>query len=413
MNLYVINESRRAAVYGIGTYIRELIAALRQSNIKVCVVNLISDKPQINKEEINGIRHWYFPSPIWEQRTIEDQKQSELYYRNIVYLLQLYIEDKKNLIFHLNYNQSRKLAEELKRAFYCRIVTTIHSFDWCFNLLGNVTHFRKILTDPEVDQDDKFEKTVIESYLKDKEFFEIVDHIICLSENMFQILLVDYQINCNKLTIINNGISDRNQTSDNQTLRQKYHIPDIPIILFAGRLDEIKGLTKALRAFRIVLKTLPHCHFLIAGNGSFDMYLQECEDIWTYITWIGLINKEKLYDLYSIADIGIMPSFHEQCSYVAIEMMMHGLPIIGSTSTGLKEMIVDGETGLHIPVIEYNDKVEIDSSLLAEKMLYLLQHPEERIRMGINARKRYEKLYSNKVFRYKMINFYHSLYEQD
>jgi len=39
-----------------------------------------------------------------------------------------------------------------------------------------------------------------------------------------------------------------------------------------------------------------------------------------------------------------------------IEMMMQSLPVIGNTSTGLKEMIIDGETVLHIPVIEYDDK---------------------------------------------------------
>lgn len=71
--------------------------------------------------------------------------------------------------------------------------------------------------------------------------------------------------------------------------------------------------------------------------------------------------------------------------YVAIEMMMHGLPIIGSTSTGLYEMIENNITGLHIPVMEYADKTEIDSSLLAEKMLYLLQHPIETKQMAKRA----------------------------
>lgn len=85
----------------------------------------------------------------------------------------------------------------------------------------------------------------------------------------------------------------------------------------------------------------------------------ECDDIYMNVIWTGLINKEKLYELYTIADMGIMPSFHEQCSYVAIEMMMHGLPIIGSTSTGLYEMIENNITGLHIPVMEYADKQKL------------------------------------------------------
>ncbi len=115
-----------------------------------------------------------------------------------------------------------------------------------------------------------------------------------------------------------------------------------------------------------------------------------------------------------MADIGIMPSFHEQCSYVAIEMMMHGLPIIGSTSTGLCEMIENNVTGLHIPVIEYIDRAEIDSLLLAEKMLYLLQHPIEAKQMGQNGRIRYLNNYSSDIFRENMLKMYEScLHGQD
>jgi glycosyltransferase involved in cell wall biosynthesis len=166
-----------------------------------------------------------------------------------------------------------------------------------------------------------------------------------------------------------------------------------------------------LQAFKIVLDKQEECHLIIAGSGSFDLYMKECEDIWMNVTWTGLIDKAKLYDLYSIADVGLMPSLHEQCSYVAIEMMMHGVPLIASTSTGLCEMVEDGVTGLHIPVIEHSDRVEIDIPLLAEKMLYLLKHPEERKRMGANARKRYEQLYTTEVMRKNMLNFYTTLYD--
>jgi len=61
------------------------------------------------------------------------------------------------------------------------------------------------------------------------------------------------------------------------------------------------------------------------------------------------------------------PMTKAQISYVAIEMMLHSLPITVSTTTGLKEMIVDGETGFHIPVIE-----SVDSHSMI-RMLRLLQ----------------------------------------
>ena len=50
MNLYIFNETNPATSYGIGTYIKELVAVLKNSGVNVCVVNLNSDKLQIMSE---------------------------------------------------------------------------------------------------------------------------------------------------------------------------------------------------------------------------------------------------------------------------------------------------------------------------------------------------------------------------
>lgn len=411
MNLYIFHTSSEAAVYGIGTYIRELATALHHSKIKVCVVNLRAHIHQMRMEETSdGVKRWYFPESIEQMVT---DHLSDLYYRNIVYLLQLYIEDKSNLIFHLNANQSSKFAKELKKAFDCKIVLTIHYFDWCFKLSGNLIHFRQLWKTQQTVQGCEVTENLKDEFQKEKKTFEVVDHIICLSKNTMYILKDDYKIKPDKITVVYNGLTDSKISVEKSVLRQKYGISGVPIFLFAGRLDSAKGLKYALRAFRIVLKTYPECRFIIAGNGEFNAHMIECEDIYMNVVWTGLINTEKLYELYTIADLGIMPSFHEQCSYVAIEMMMHGLPIIGSTSAGLYEMVENNITGLHIPVIEYADKTEIDSSLLAEKMLYLLQHPIETKQMGQNGRRRYLNNYSSNIFRENMLKMYESCWYRD
>ena len=410
LNLYVFNEKSRAAVYGIGTYIRELTGALSGGNVNICVVHLKADKPQIQFEEQDGIRHWYFPDAMHKQLTIDHKKKSELFYRNIAFLLRLHIEDKNNLIFHLNYNQSRKLAEELKKIFDCRIVTAIHYLDWCFSLSGNISRFRQILDNSEVNHGE-FEKSIIRTYREEKEFLKNVDHVICLSENTRKIIQDFYNIRSDKISVLYNGLTDCTLIKDKPALRQKYSVPDIPVILFVGRLDNVKGLSYALRAFKTVVNTITSVHFIIVGNGAFSLYMKECEDIWRQITWTGLINKEKLYDLYSIADIGIMPSFHEQCSYVAIEMMMHGVPLIASTTTGLREMVEDGITGLHIPVEEHSDRVEIDTDHFAEKMIFMLKNTAEAKKMRENSRKRYLNEYSAEIFQKNIMRFYLSLFQ--
>ena len=167
MNLYIFHTSSEAAVYGIGTYIRELTIALCRSRIKVCVVNLRAHIPQMRVEETSdGIKRWYFPEPIEQMVT---DHLSDLYYRNIVYLLQLYIEDKSNLIFHLNANHNSKFAKELKKAFDCKIVLTIHYLDWGFKLSGNLTHFRKLWETQQTVQGRKYIDNLKDDFQKEKE----------------------------------------------------------------------------------------------------------------------------------------------------------------------------------------------------------------------------------------------------
>lgn len=42
MNLYIFNETRRGAVFGVGTYIRELTFALQNRSLHICIINLLS-----------------------------------------------------------------------------------------------------------------------------------------------------------------------------------------------------------------------------------------------------------------------------------------------------------------------------------------------------------------------------------
>lgn len=53
-----------------------------------------------------------------------------------------------------------------------------------------------------------------------------------------------------------------------------------------------------------------------------------------------------MYELYAIAEVGVVPSFHEEFGYVAAEMMLHKLPIIVNNTMGLKEITENGKYAL-------------------------------------------------------------------
>jgi glycosyltransferase len=412
MNLYIFNETRRGAVYGVGTYIRELTDALRKSDINVCVLNLLSDRLQIQIEETDGIRQWYFPTPIPEQRTSDNQEQRGLYFRNIVYLFQLHIRDKNDLIFHLNFPQCGSLVEDLKTAFDCMVISAVHFSEWGFTIFDNPERLRNILNEEHLDS---FGESVKKSVEEEKSYYPKVDRIICLSNYMEAILCRDYGLDKTKISVISNGLSDmaNNTATDAEFLRKKWHIPTgEKIILSAGRVDEVKGVSYLIRAFREVLKTKPNCRLMIAGGGNYNTYIREAKDICTKITFTGLLEKEELQELYQVADVGVVPSLFEPFGYVAVEMMMHELPLVATATSGLNE-VVDESCGLKVPITILPDSVEIDTSILAQKIVCLLQNPAEAKRLGENARKRYMGKYSSDVFGKNMIAFYKSLFQQE
>ena len=409
VNLYIFNETSQAAVYGIGTYIRELTTALNDSDINVCIVHLRSEKPDEEPEETVGIHYWRFPPPINPPASSDWNTQNDLYYRNIVYLLRLQIKNTDNLVFQLNYNKSGKLAEELRKSFDCRIVSVVHYLAWGLSVYDNQQRLRSIVNK---EPPDGFAKNLKKSFQEEKSLYAKLDHVICLSNYMHEILCRDYELDAAKISVIPNGLKDTaNTMSKNKLLRKKWKIPDREkILLFAGRIDEAKGMGYLIKAYREVLEKYPNSRLIIAGNGNYDTYMQKANDICTKITFTGLLEKTKLHEWYQMADIGVLPSLFETFGYVAVEMMMHGLPVVATATSGLNE-VVDDTCGLKVPIIEQSDSVEIDTDLLAEKIMYLLQHPDKARKMGENGRKRYVSMYTSEIFGQNMLNFYHSLFK--
>lgn len=407
MNLYIFNQTRRGSVFGIGTYIRELTTVLKGCGINICVVNLISEKPQIQIERIDEIEHWYFPLAISDQRTTSNRKQWSLYFHNVVYLLQLHIKDKKNLIFHLNFFESGKLAEGLKNAFDCRIVAVAHYFDWGFTIYDNPGRLRHILKE---EHPDNIEENIQKSFEEEKSYYSKVDYIICLSNYMKDFLCQDYSIDVTKMSVIPNGLCDVSKSTRNIILlKKKWNIAsEEKVILFAGRIDEVKGVIYLIKAFREVLKKNKDCRLILAGSGDYDKCFQESKEIYSKITFTGLLEKQDLCELYQIADIGVIPSLFEPFGYVAVEMMMHKLPVVVTATSGLNE-VIDDTCGLKIPVTVLPNSVEIDITLLSDKILYLLEHPAEARQMGENGRKRYLDNYSSEVFCDNMLRIYKSI----
>ena len=411
VNLIIFNDTRRAATYGVGTYIRELITSMENSDVRIIIVHLHSEKPDIEKEEQNLVHCIYIPPPINFHAVFDWNYKIDWYYKNVVFLLRWLIKGVENLIFLINYSKSDILAAELKKAFDCKFITVAHYSDWGFFIYDNLPLLRSILKEEHTDDKGKNLQNLIE---REKSLYSISDRVICLSNYMHDIFCYDYKCDASKIVVISNGLTDTEKNvSDKKHLRNKWKISSKEkIILFAGRIDEAKGMSHLIKAFRKVLFVYPQSRLVIAGEGDFRKYIKESQDISTKITFTGLLNKDQLYEWYNLADLGVIPSLFESFGYVAVEMMMHELPIVATATSGLKEVINDS-CGLLVQLTVLSDSVEVDDSLFAEKIIYLLQHPNDAKKMGRNGRKRYLMEYSSDVFRKNMLHFFNSLFEDN
>jgi len=406
MNLYLFNDNDSAAVYGIGTYIKELTHALEGSGIHVHIVHLHSTRPEFEIVKTDQVEEWHIPE-VRNHNTFSGSVQLiEDYCRNVIYLFRLYVKDTKDLVFHFNFNSYQSLAKGLKSVFDCKTVTTVHFSRWSLELHGNLSLLHTLKKKPE-NQRSVYEQWLLSTDEYESLLYKEVDKVIVLSQNMKNHLCNEYQIDSDKITVIPNGLSDTIPVlgNDREGLRRKWRVSEgESLLLFSGRLHTVKGLLFLIRAFRKVLETIPDCRLIIAGSGSYEIYLHEAKDICTKITFTGLLTKNELSELYQIADAGVIPSLYETFGYVAVEMMMHGLPIVAAATSGLNE-VVDDTCGLKAPVTELSGNTEIDTTVLAEKMLYLLKHPAQAEEMGQNGRKRYLKEYSLDVFRNNILDF--------
>ena len=170
----------------------------------------------------------------------------------------------------------------------------------------------------------------------------------------------------------------------------------------------MKGITYLIKAFREVLKKKKGCRLILAGSGDYDKCFRESKEICSKITFTGLLEKQDLYELYQIANIGVIPSLFEPFGYVAVEMMMHKLPVVATATSGLNE-VIDDTCGLKIPITALPNNVEIDTTLLSDKILYLLEHPTKARQMGENGRKRFLETYSSEIFCKNMLQIYKSI----
>lgn len=160
------------------------------------------------------------------------------------------------------------------------------------------------------------------------------------------------------------------------TIKKKYSAYE-SIILFAGRLAKQKNIPNLLKAIPQVIARYPKTLFLIVGDGEERTQLEEMTHelgIKPNLVFAGSVAHQAVIEYFYSCDFFVLPSNYEGRAIVLIEALACGKPVISTDISGARETIIDGETGYIVP--------PDDPKALAQKIIYLLEHPELREKMG-------------------------------
>lgn len=184
-----------------------------------------------------------------------------------------------------------------------------------------------------------------------------------------------------------------------------------PTVLASGGIKMRKGTHILVAAMALVHKHIPDAQLVITGLQTDPDYLAmirrriEEAGLQDCIHLAGLVDEQTLVGWYQNADVFALPSLSvggkfEGFGLVFLEASAAGLPVIGTTGSGIEEAIIDGETGLLIP--------QDNASALADAILGLLTDPARRAQMGAAGRD-YARTQDWSVVAGHIITFYQQL----
>ncbi|PQV49559.1 glycogen synthase (ADP-glucose) [Jejuia pallidilutea] len=192
----------------------------------------------------------------------------------------------------------------------------------------------------------------------EKTAIEMADALIAVSEETKDDVIKHFNVDENKVKVIYNGINLQQyvQTSETSTLDAYGVDKTKPYVLFVGRITRQKGIIHLVNAIKYID---PDTQIVLcAGAPDTKAIGKEMEDAVNEVKktrnnviWIDkMVTKEEIIQLYSHAAVFCCPSIYEPFGIINIEAMACNTAVVASAVGGIKEVVVDGETGILVPL---------------------------------------------------------------
>ena len=221
-----------------------------------------------------------------------------------------------------------------------------------------------------------------------------IDHNLAVSRAISDVYHY-LKLGGNRMKYIHHGIS-MPSTSEKEMI-----LAGNPKILMVGRMAQIKGHIYLIKALPEIIKKFPGLKLILAGDGPMKEELiskAKALNVFQYIEFAGFATPKKYA---SQCQLMILPSLFESFGLVYIEAFALKIPVIAFDAEAGNQIIENNETGILVP--------KKDSKALAEKIIYLLQSPDERNRIIENAYKKYLSYYNAERMAKETAEWYYSV----
>ena len=257
----------------------------------------------------------------------------------------------------------------------------------------------------------------------EKTALEMANAIIAVSNETRRDIERLFNVDSKRIHVIHNGIDlDQYRKVDSTLALKRYGIePNKPYVLFVGRITRQKGFQHLIRAiqfmdrdFQIVL-----CAAAPDTLGMAEEMKAAVEHAKAQrhgIIWIDeMVDQKTACELYSHAAVFVCPSIYEPFGIINLEAMACETAVVASAVGGIKEVVVDGETGFLVPLEQMNGSPfeatnpEKFARDLAARINQLMKDRQLRERFGKAGRKRAEENFSWAAIAEKTKKLYETL----
>ncbi len=178
-------------------------------------------------------------------------------------------------------------------------------------------------------------------------FYKQMDHLVTVNPYFVEVLQ-EYGIPAEKISYIPNVVSEvqfRPLPAKNKPyLRKKYHLKEGFTVLCVGQLQKRKGFLEFLAA----AERLPQLQFVWVGvfafgkiSDGYEEIKQSMKNLPKNVTLLGYVERERMNEVYNLADVLFLPSFEELFPMTVLESMNVGLPVVLRKLPIYKEILSD------------------------------------------------------------------------